>query len=254
MKKNAYKKAAKNFKPQIFFIFLFIITLAICFKLSLEFLRSSEIFRIRKITYPKAINIPMNNDIFDLIGKNLFSLNLEKITNNIKQEFPQLSKVRILRRLPDEVVIEAQKRNPVASVNLANKYFYVDSEAAISSVSNIQNNLPVILGVVNRPASLRVGQIYDDRNLRFALEIIQGIDKIPYLKKLLILFKGYRRMLIMKKWNNCFANIFRSGTPDTHKNLNDEIVLIPEVIKKLGLNIVSRNNKTHSKNLSIPIE
>ena len=75
-----------------------------------------------------------------------------------------------------------------------------------------------------------------------------------YLKKLLILFKGYRRMLIMKKWNNCFANIFRSGTTDTHKNLNDEIMLIPEVIKKLGLNIVSRNNKTHSKNLSMPIE
>ncbi len=185
MKKKNYKKASKNFSPLVVIIFSLII-LFICLRLATRFLIGSPIFRIKKISYPKAIELSKDSYIFELIGKNLFSLNLEEVTRKMKQESPQLSGVRILMRLPDELVIEAQKRNPVAQLSLSDRYFYVDSEGIIYPPDNQQENLPVILGVVNRPASLRAWQVYDDINLKFALEIIQRIAKIPYLKNLVL--------------------------------------------------------------------
>jgi len=183
MKKNNYKKSPRNLKPLVLVIFLLII-IGVCSKFAIQFLKSSEIFIIKKISFPKTIVFQKDSCVFDFIGENLFSLNLKKVERRIRLESPQLTKVRLLRHLPDELVIEASKRSPIALVNLSGKYFYVDSDCAISS-SDIQlSGLPVILGVVNRPGSLRVGQLYDDRNLRFGLEIIQEIDKITYLKKM----------------------------------------------------------------------
>ncbi|MDP2939402.1 MAG: cell division protein FtsQ/DivIB [Candidatus Omnitrophota bacterium] len=188
MKKNKYKKVQGfNLKPLALIFFIFIL-FTLFLKLSLQFLRSSEYFKINKITYSKEAQFSRSEDIFDeLIGKNLFSLNLKKISQKIEAEFPQLGQVKIARRLPDELIIMAFKRNPIAKVKLLDQYFYVDEEGVIISVfRNSQDHLPLIMGVVNVPTSIRIGQTYDAQNLKFGLEIIKEIDKITYLKSLVL--------------------------------------------------------------------
>lgn len=184
MKKNSYRKSRRfNFKPLTIAI-LSLIILVIFLKAALQFLKNSDFFQIKKITYPKVVQIPSYSDIFDLMGRNLFSVNIKEVSEKVKKNFPQLTQVRLLRHLPDELIIEAQKRKPLALVKLSDKYFSVDSDCVIISESNRtqDNNLPLILGIMSRPISLRIGQIYDDSNLKFGLEIIQEIDKISYLK------------------------------------------------------------------------
>lgn len=185
MKKASYKKPPRRkFKPLIIVVIL-IIAAAIGVSISIQYILGSDIFKVKKITYPKAIEIPRDSSVFDLLGKNLFYLNLKEITKKIKAESPALGQIKISRRLPDELIIAAEKRAPVAIVKLSDKNFYVDSESVIiSSAGNPQNSLPVIFGVVNRPQNFGVGQVYDDKNLEFALEIIREIGKISYLNKL----------------------------------------------------------------------
>ncbi len=187
MKRNSHKKTRqRNFKPLAVIIFLFIVSV-IFFKASARFMGQSDFFKIKKISYPKTVGLPAENSVFNLMGKNLFSVNLKEVSRKFRQEFPNLSAVRIYRHLPDELIIEAQKRSPVALVKLGEKYFYVDSEAVIiSNPEGKKDNLPVILGVANRPSSIKSGQLYDDQDLKFGLEIIQELAKIPYLNKLVL--------------------------------------------------------------------
>ena len=54
-----------------------------------------------------------------------------------------------------------------------------------------------------------------------------------YQKKLLVLFKSYKRMLIIKKWNSCFTNFSKSGHRGEYENLSDEIMSILKTIRKI---------------------
>jgi len=129
-----------------------------------------------------------------LLGKNLFSVDLEKIEKRLFFDYPKLYRVDILRSLPDALVINAEERLPVAKIKLQlatpakkrgqNKIYFVDEEAVILEMSLIEKyeKLPEIIGLAGKIKNFYIGQRLRNDDLKVALNILKAYNVTDNLR------------------------------------------------------------------------
>ncbi len=79
-------------------------------------LTQTEAFRIAHIEAPHDLEITLPND---LIGRNIWTVDLEVLTSQLEARHPHLKRIRVLRRLPQTLVIEVLARRPIGQVKQA---------------------------------------------------------------------------------------------------------------------------------------
>lgn len=141
-------------------------------------LRSSEYFKIKDIVSSQDAG-----DFSYLKGKNIFSTDLKRESARILGYYPDSSKIRIARLLPDRLIIYSLKRTPFALLKLY-RYFAVDKDGVLFSPSDSSElDLPVILGLETKIFGPKPGQQCNIRELRAALSIIKEINANDVLNK-----------------------------------------------------------------------
>jgi len=170
----------QKIKPLIKFIVAFVILIALLAYLTKavwDFLRNSEYFKIKEVTV-------INNyvDFPNLKGRNIFSLDLLWVSNEIKKKCPDQRLVRVSKKMPDAVVIEFERRLPLAVVKLDKDYF-VDAGGILFDLPSggSPGNLTVIQGLkINNP---KLGSRYNSKELDAALGLIMQSVRIGLFKK-----------------------------------------------------------------------
>ncbi len=135
------------------------------------FLRSTPFFVVRDIVLAdglQSLDIP---ELLKLKGQNIFDADLTKIEAKIRLKYPQLSSLRVMRRLPDQIFVMALRRDPFAQVVFDNRACVIDRNAfMIGAPVKDQAPLVPIKGLKGQRVS--PGDVVSDEKVQIALEII----------------------------------------------------------------------------------
>lgn len=125
-----------------------------------------------------------NIDLSFLLGRNIFSVNLRQEAGGILAMNPAYHKINLVRRLPDSIIIELKKREPLAIVRFY-RFFCVDSDAVLFNPENnsLPQGLPVIYGLETKISGPKAGNSYrDSEELVSCLDLIRAARGIRGLK------------------------------------------------------------------------
>ena len=134
-------------------------------------LNTSDFFSVKKVI---VRNLDTSFD--DLKGKNIFSLDLNSQSRRVFSKYPDCRMVRFSRILPDCIVVDFLKRQPVALIKFY-KDFAVDAQGILfyPNISFAEANLPEIYGLETKIFAPKLGIKYNRPELDLALSIIKEI-------------------------------------------------------------------------------
>ncbi|MBF0331435.1 MAG: FtsQ-type POTRA domain-containing protein [Candidatus Omnitrophica bacterium] len=138
---------------------------------SASFLRSSPLFVVRDISMADSLQQLEIPELLKLRGQNIFYVDLAKIESRIRQKYPQLSNLHVMRRFPDQIFVMATQREPFAAVAFDNRICVIDRNGFMMGPP-LKDQPP--LAVIRGLKSQRVapGDQVSDENVRLAIEII----------------------------------------------------------------------------------
>lgn len=150
-----------------------------------SFLNSHPTFKIKKIEIsyllPSTLYpLPSTEDIkkiLDIDGQtSIFSLNLKQASRRLEEK-PEIKKAVIIRRFPDTLIIQLEKRKPFAQI-CAGRYFLVDEQGVI--LPEPKNfpfaNFPLIEGINFQMSKLKIGRKYISQNLNNTLSLAKFLS------------------------------------------------------------------------------
>lgn len=175
---------------------IFKIFFIISFSLLLYFfqlLKDTDYFSIKEV----MTNAEKPLDFSELEGRNIFALNLKKITQQLSSAYPHYKKIRLIRVLPDKLYADFIRRHPLASLKLE-RYYCIDEDFVLFA-GCAALDLPQICGLEKKLGGCRPGQRCNFLELAIAFNIIKEKELNPFLKDYKI-----RKIYLANAGNNTF--------------------------------------------------
>ncbi|MFH1360066.1 MAG: FtsQ-type POTRA domain-containing protein [Candidatus Omnitrophota bacterium] len=136
--------------------------------------KEMDYFTIQKVDFDPSLKFIASRELRELEGKSIFSVNLQKIQNQVQARYPDIAKLRITRRFPNTIYVTAKERLPFVRVKINGKTVIIDKELVVLSDPKASSFvLPIIEGLSLDQDSLNVGRRIKDSRLRVAVFIIE---------------------------------------------------------------------------------
>jgi len=165
-------------------VFLFIgLVLFTGYVSTLEFLTTSALFEVRDVMIDKSIQFIDLRVLKQLKGSNIFKVDINKLGSQIAQEYPYISQLRVVRQLPDRIMILAKKREPLMQIYFKGKFLLVDKESVALYYSAQAVSLPQIHGIPLEKNRVVLGVHIRSKELDKAVEILNMFQLAPNLKR-----------------------------------------------------------------------
>ena len=139
----------------------------------------SPLFEIKNVTFnDDAACIKNSQKIAEdnLIGESLIFLNSQEIAQVIKNKFACIETIDVNRQFPSTVQINIQSKRPIAKI--AESDFQLTKDGLLVRADD-SVQIPTIFLPTN--FELNAGQRLDDKNILFALEIIDNLLKSDFV-------------------------------------------------------------------------
>ncbi len=144
-----------------------------------QYAQRAEVFRIAHVELPADSSLRVTES---LMGKNLLTLDLRALAEEIARQQPGMKQVRVVRRLPDTLRFELVPRLPVAQVRLdpptasgggAGRWYPVDRDGFILPDGRAEpaGGLLRVVGFGTGTPALRAGRENADERLQLALRV-----------------------------------------------------------------------------------
>ena len=145
---------------------------------AIVFLRSLEYFTVRNVVAVPPLPFIKSNPWTNLVGENIFDVNLRAVQERMQRQYPQIARLKILKKFPDEIVILAQERLAFAQARVAGIHLVVDQEGIILSiVKERAKELPLIVGINSPKRHLEPGfSLHGDKKMEIALLILKAFN------------------------------------------------------------------------------
>ena len=142
-----------------------------------NYVTTSNYFRIRELRV-EGIADRRYLDLMkeEILGVNIFRLDVGKLAERIKNRFPTFYSVTINRVLPSELFIAAKERLPVAIVK-RDLYYLLDADGMVlaSFSSGDASAFPLIIGLENQLPRFKLGVGYSTPALRKSLVLAKTL-------------------------------------------------------------------------------
>jgi len=150
----------------------------------------SQYFKVKAVIIEPSLQFINKKDIEKLIGQSIFLVDLKKLHGRLEYRYPQVSQLRIMKQFPNQILIKAESRNPIAQTRINDILLTLDLGAVVLSTSTkLEKNIPFIVGLPERSETISLGEPVRGKEVRLALRIIRlfnenhtlskyGIDKI----------------------------------------------------------------------------
>ncbi len=205
------------------------------------YLTSSEYFCVREVTALGVADqryVQMIRD--ELIGANIFKVDVVRLAQRIRRKFPTFYEVRVRRILPSELRIIADERVPVAVVEKGRYYLFDAEGVALSVVASPEAvRLPLVEGVADRLPKVQSGFRYGHAYLRKALSLAGAIER-QGSSLIRDMPEGDQRVSRIVVGPGGQLSFYLGGGLEVKvrdRRLDEQLDLLPAIIKNLGLDI-----------------
>ncbi len=227
-KEHLYLKVTKRYGRQASWLILVSVVLILMGAELRHFLKTSPTFNLSKVVVRTNGSLDEAR-VWKLIDEpQIFNVDLLRLSQRLEQ-LPEVKRARIIRTLPDGLIVEVEERLPFAQIR-SNRYFPVDGDGVIlPGVRNYPDqNLPMIVGIGLKGDLVRVGKPYISTRLDKALDLLDAISSSESLKEKRVTRVDVRDLEDISFWTNENIEV-RVGSGD----FLAKIKLMDEVLKDL---------------------
>lgn len=200
----------------------------------------NDLFRIRdfKIECMGEVITPKHiMDYAQLTGcSNLFALDISEKRDYLLKKVPRVKSVKIVRRLPNELVVEVQERISIARLEMNGYYMAVDRDGYVLGAFSGAPNLPVISGY-SMPG-IRPGTCLAGTPVMNALEVFDVCETTPIrnlFKALRIDVRNREALELNLGAGECVTLAWQHmGTPGplSREHLEQKLLKLAEILEK----------------------
>lgn len=173
----AKKKISKRRLSVIKFIVITLLAVGIGWaagKRAMRLFRHADYFKVRSVVIDPSLQFIDKRDLENLIGKNIFTADLRTVQRRLSRKYPQASRLRVVRRFPDQLWVAARRRLPLTQIQIQDRTFTLDEEGIMLPVREKEDkNLPLIVTAKPDRRTLVRGLPLRGADVRTALEIIK---------------------------------------------------------------------------------
>lgn len=188
-KREAKPMSRRNFKGMLKFIFWTILVAAIgAGVVGFQYMfADSDLFNVKgmDVRFYDEKDV-LRRDAFsniedkDVLGKNIFLVDLKGFKDRIEDSHPELREVVVRRALPNRLIVQARKRLAVAQI-YDNRPYFIDKEGIFlpGMTNTAEEVIPLVFGI--RVSPLRSGSprlnTAQDEGLNKALLLIDAVSQ-----------------------------------------------------------------------------
>ena len=141
-----------------------------------SYLRHSGLFTIRNVVIADGLGAVSVPELAKFKGRNIFSVDLEKVQAKLVARYPQIAELKVLRRFPDEIEVSGLRRQAYASVLTDGRSVAVSRDGYfIGTPGKEDGPLVLVRGVRHQKSS--TGIKVEDPALSLAFHAIEQIQK-----------------------------------------------------------------------------
>jgi hypothetical protein len=165
-------------------VFLFIgLVLFTGYVSAVDFLTSSPLFAVKDVVIDRSIQFIDLRALKDLKGANIFRVDINRIDRQISQRYPYIDQLRVMRQLPDRILVLARKREPLMQIYSKKKYLILDTQGVALYYIAQPAFLPQVYGIPLERNWPNLGRPFQGPELAKAVEILNAFRQSPYLRK-----------------------------------------------------------------------
>ncbi len=162
-------------------VFLFLGFLAFAgYSKAVEFLTTSELFDVHDVAIDASLQFVDISDLQRLKGRNIFKVDIRRLHNRIKSQYPQVSDLTVRRELPDRLRISAKKREALFQTFHKGKTLLVDADGVAMYYISGVIDLPMVQRALPSAAKVTPGGSLPQGSIALAVRIIRGLKSRPH--------------------------------------------------------------------------
>jgi cell division septal protein FtsQ len=150
---------------------------------AVEFLTSSPLFEVKDVMIDRSIQFIDLRALRDLKGTNIFKVDIKKLDRQINRRYPYIAQLRVVRQLPDRILILAKKRDPLMQIYYRKKYLLLDTQGVALYYVLAPADLPQIYGLPLKTDWLFLGATIQGPQLTKAVDILNMFKQSPFLRR-----------------------------------------------------------------------
>ncbi len=150
---------------------------------TVEFLTSSPLFEVKDVMIDRSIQFIDLRSLKDLKGNNIFKIDIKKIDRQIAATYPYIAQLRVVRQLPDRILILAKKREPLMQIYFKKKYLLLDTQGVALYYIPRPALLPQVYGIPLERSWLFLGRAIRGPQLSKVVDILNMFKASPYLRR-----------------------------------------------------------------------
>jgi cell division septal protein FtsQ len=164
----------------LFLVIAFVLYLA--WTKTITAFRNLEHFKIKNVVVNPTISFVQSAEIQALKGKNIFDVDLKRVQDRVRRQYPQVSQLKIVKKYPNEIYVDAKRRNIFAQIEIRNQIYVLDGDGIVLfDTPTRSDKLPLIEGVNTRSLNVQLGYSLNGVDVRMALYIIRLFRRSPVL-------------------------------------------------------------------------
>ena len=150
---------------------------------AVEFLTSSPLFEVKYVMIDRSIQFIDLRSLNDLKGTNIFKVKIKEIDRQIARQYPYIAQLRVVRQLPDRILILAKKREPLLQIYFKQKYLILDTQGVALYYTLQPSDLPQVYGIPLERRWLFLGRAIRGVGLSKVVDILNAFKASPYLRQ-----------------------------------------------------------------------
>jgi len=181
MARRKSKPRAKGggwFIPLAKWLILTVFTVAAVFyltRMTVRFMKRAPLFRVDEVVMDPGLHMIDRGALEKFQGRSIFEVDIAALQKTLQARYPQVDRIRVLRRFPNELIIMAEPREPFAVVQTGDQAMIVDRQGVVLSLSADEPPpLPRIRGV-DALVAPALGQPIHRKDLAVGLSIISSV-------------------------------------------------------------------------------
>ena len=150
---------------------------------SYRFITHSPRFNINEINlvgHKRLSNEELNSWIEPIIGKNIFKLELDRISKRMV-EHPWIQSASARRVFPQGIYVEIKERTPFAKIQMEQIYVIDNYGVLLGSDLRGANKLPTITGI--KMKNPKIGINVADEEIIRSLKMMRSLNQLPMFEK-----------------------------------------------------------------------
>lgn len=148
---------------------------------------NSAYFKVRGIVVDPALGFINPEYLSGFKGRNIFAINLKDVEDRLGQRYPQVDQLKVVRRFPDQLLVLAKQRRPVAQIELNKNVLTLDNAGVIISMTTRRDeSLSLIKNADTKQLKNELGRTLFGNDIRVALLLIDTFRENRILDSLRI--------------------------------------------------------------------